>query len=385
MSFDDLDPERLRLRLGAKWHGHGPDALPAWVAEMDYPIAEPIRDVIGRALDNDDFGYPIWPHEMGLPEAFCERMRERYGWSPDSARVEALSDVVQGLYVSLLAYSAPGDGVLVQTPVYPPFLASVRETGRRLLASPLVDTGDHFAIDFEHLAHVGRDARVLMLCHPHNPTGRVFTRVELELLGELALERDWLVLSDEIHADLTYAGPPFIPFAALGPEIAARTVTLTSATKAFNIAGLRCAIAHFGTAALRDRFNAACLPHARGGLGILGQHCTKAAWQHGGAWLDSVKSLLDDQRHFLLAELGRRLPEAVVRLPEATYLAWLDLRQLELPAPPAAFFRERARVVLSHGATFGAGFEGYARLNFATSRRILTEILERIVSAARDR
>lgn len=384
MSFDDLDIALLRRRRSAKWQcreSDESDELPAWVAEMDYPIAPPIRAVIERALDNHDYGYPVWAHDMGLPEAFCERMRERYGWSTEPTRVEFLSDVVQGLYVGLLAYTSPGDGVLIQTPVYPPFLQSVRETGRRLLTSPLHDTGQHFGIDFEQLRDVSRDVRVLMLCHPHNPTGRVFGRPELERLAALALERQWLVISDEIHADLTYADTEFVPFAALGPEIAERTVTLTSATKAFNIAGLRCAVAHFGSRALRDRFNAAVVPHARGGLGILGQYCTRAAWKEGDAWLDGVKATLDGHRRFVVGELRRKLPDVGVYLPEATYLAWLDFRKLDLQLPPAAFLRQHARVILSDGALFGAGFEGYARLNFATSRPILTEILERIVRA----
>ncbi len=383
MSFEDLDTARLRCRVSEKWRRHGGEILPAWVAEMDFPLAEPIRDVLTAAVDNHDFGYPPWPHEMGLPRAFAERMQARYGWHADPDRVEVLSDVVQGITLGLLAYTAPGDAVLVQTPIYPPFLGSVRQTGRRLVTSALIDGGGGFEIDFEHLREVSQGAKVLLLCHPHNPTGRVFTRAELGALAELAVERDWLVLSDEIHADLTFSGQSFVPFAALGPEIAARTVTLTSASKAFNIAGLRCAVAHFGTRALHERFNAVLPPHVRGGLGILGLYCTLAAWQSGGAWLEQVRSTLDGHRHWLLQQFKARLPQAVVHLPEATYLAWLDLRKLELPTSPAAFFHERARVALSDGAAFGGeDFRGYARLNYATSRAILSEILERIFHAA---
>jgi cysteine-S-conjugate beta-lyase len=381
MDLDDLDAERLKLRLSIKWQHYGPDCLPAWVAEMDFPIAEPIRAVLERALEHHDFGYPQECNSIGLPELFAERMQKRYEWQLEPGRVEILNDVVQGLYVALLAYTQPGEGVLVQTPVYPPFLHSVRETGRRLLASPLRDNGERYEADPAELRAVAPQARVLLLCNPQNPTGRVFSRAELTELAELALERDWIVVSDEIHADLTFPGSEFVPFASLGPEVAARTVTLTSATKAFNIAGLRCAIAHFGTPLLQQRFNAAVLPHVRGGVGILGQYCTKAAWQSGEPWLSAVKHRLDENRRWLVGELQRSLPGVRVHAPEATYLAWLDLRQLGLRGSPTAFFRDHARVALSDGAWFGEGFEAYARFNFATSKAILAQIVERMAAA----
>jgi cystathionine beta-lyase len=385
MSFDDLDPERLGRRLSEKWQRYGAGVLPAWVAEMDYPIAPAIRAVIERAIEHDDFGYPAWRHARVVPEAFAERMQRRFGWRAEAARVEMLSDVVQGLYIALLAFTVAGDGVLVQTPIYPPFLSSVKETGRRLVPSPLVDAGDRLGIDFNALRAASPGVRALMLCHPHNPTGRVFTRAELEGLAALAIEHDWVVLSDEIHADLTHPGQVFIPFAALGPEVAERTVTFSSATKAFNIAGLRCAVVHFGSRALQARFDGALPEHARGGVGILGQHCTEAAWRASDEWLEQVKRSLDVQRHWLVEALRARLPEARVCLPEATYLAWLDLRALALQPSPAEFFRRQARVALSDGAFFGAGFEGHARLNFATSPALLGEIVERMVGAVRAR
>jgi cystathionine beta-lyase len=385
MSFDDLDPERLTRRLSEKWQRYGAGVLPAWVAEMDYPIAPAIRAVIERALELDDFGYPAWRHARVVPEAFAERMLRRFGWRAEAARVSVLSDVVQGLYIGLLAFTGAGDGVLMQTPIYPPFLSCVKDTGRRLVARPLVDTGDRLGIDFDALRAACAGVRALMLCHPHNPTGRVFTRAELEGLAALAIEHDWVVLSDEIHADLAHPGHPFIPFAALGPEVAERTVTFSSATKAFNIAGLRCAVAHFGSRALQARFDAALPEHVRGGIGILGQHCTEAAWQASDAWLEQVKSSLAVQRHWLVETLRARLPEARVYLPEATYLAWLDLDALGLEPSPAEFFRKHARVALSDGAFFGAGFERCARLNFATSPALLSEIVERMIDAVRAR
>ncbi|HKO91824.1 MAG TPA: aminotransferase class I/II-fold pyridoxal phosphate-dependent enzyme, partial [Polyangiaceae bacterium] len=184
-----------------------------------------------------------------------------------------------------------------------------------------------------------------------------------------------------IHADLTFPEQTFLPFASLGPELAERTVTLTSASKAFNIAGLRCAFAHFGSAELQARFNACAPPHVRGGVGILGQHCTLAAWRSGDPWLDEVKRTLDANRRFLVRELRRAAPQLGVQLPEATYLAWLDCERLALPVSPARHFLEHARVALSDGAHFGPGFERCVRLNFGTSPGILAQILQRLLAA----
>jgi cysteine-S-conjugate beta-lyase len=381
---EDLDAERLQRRLSEKWRRY-PAMLPAWVAEMDYPIAPAIRAVLERAIELNDFGYPAGRDERDVPEAFAERMRQRFGWNAEAERVLVLSDVVQGLYLALLAFTAPGDGVLVQTPIYPPFFSCVRETGRRLLASPLVDLGGRHGIDFDRLRAEAPGVRALLLCHPHNPTGRCFTRAELEGLAELALEHDWVVLSDEIHADLTHPGHAFVPFAALGPELAERTITFSSASKAFNIAGLRCALAHFGSDERVAAFERVLPRHARGGVGILSQHATVAAWREGEAWLDEVRAALDARRKQLIEQLRLQLPEARVYLPDATYLAWLDLRALELAPSPAEFFRRNARVALSDGRYFGEGFEGYARINFATSGALLGEIIERMAAAVRAR
>ena len=348
-------------------------------------MAPAIRAVLERAIELDDFGYPAVRDQHAVPAAFAERMLQRFGWAADAPRVVVLSDVVQGLYLGLLAFTAPGDGVLIQTPIYPPFLKSVADTGRRTVTSALVDTGTQLGIDFDHLRSVSDGVRVLLLCHPHNPTGRVFTRAELEGLAALAIERDWLVFSDEIHADLTHSEGTFVPFASLGPEVAARTITLTSATKAFNIAGLRCAVAHFGTRALQTRFNHALPEHVRGGIGILGQHCTVAAWQ-AGRWLaEEVSASLDMQRHGCSASFGRscRKRRCTCRRPRIS--GGSTCARSCSSRTPAEFFRRQARVALFDGHFFGDGFEQHARLNFATSPALLGEIIERMARAVRTR
>jgi cystathionine beta-lyase len=383
--LERLDLARLRRRRGEKWQLYPPDVLPAWVAEMDFPLAAPIRRVLEDALEADDLGYPINPRPQDLPTVFAERMAARFGWRVDPQRVEVLTDVVQGLYVALDRFAAPGEGVVVQTPVYPPFLHAVRETGRRLVESPLVAGAARFELDLDGLrAALDPDTRVLLLCHPQNPTGRVFGRRELEALAELVLRHQLVVVSDEIHADLAYPEQRHVPFAALGPEVEARTITLTSATKAFNIPGLRCALAHFGSAELQRRFLS--LPrHVRGGIGSLGLAATAAAWRESQPWLDAVLARLDANRALVAEFVRTALPGVGHRPPEASYLAWLDCRALGLGASPQRFFLERAKVALSAGEAFGRPGEGFVRLNFATPPALLGEILERMAKALRER
>ena len=384
--IDDLDVKSLQSRVTEKWNTYPGDTLAAWVAEMDFPVAEPIRRVLKRAVDHSDIGYPIEPRATGIVEAFAERMETRFDWSVEPRRVEVLSEVVQGLYIALLSYAAPNEGAVVQTPIYPPFLQSVEETGRRLVENRLLETPDGYEIDFDRLrADADASTRVFLLCNPHNPSGRVFTRKELETLAELACERDWVVVTDEIHGDLVFPGNEFIPFGSLSPEVAKRTLTLTSASKAFNIPGLRCAVAHFGSRELHDQFNAAHPRHVRGGIGTLGLYASIAAWRYSQPWLDQVVPLLDSNRRLLAQYLDTHIPQIVHRIPQATYLAWLDCRALELAPNPAAFFLEKGRVALSTGGLFGTGFEGYVRLNFATSAAILEQVLDRMRQALQNR
>jgi cystathionine beta-lyase len=375
--LDALDVEDLRARQGEKWALYPPEVIPAWVADMDYPVAEPIQRVLRRAVAISDVGYAVDPDKTGLREVFVERMESRYGWKVPVEQVELLTDVVQGIYVALQVYSEPGDGVIIQTPIYPPFLHAVADTRRRLLENPLVQGRGRYELDLDGLRRAAAEAKVLLLCNPHNPTGRVFTRDELESIAEIALSSDLIVVSDEIHQDLVYPGRRHIPFATLGPEVAARTLTLTSATKAFSIAGLRCALAAFGSDDLKRRFQS--IPrHVLGGMGALGVRATIAAWRHSGPWLKRVLAHLERNRDHLAAFIRDRWPAIRFFPPEATYLVWLDCRALELDEEPARFFLKKARVALSQGKLFGAPGEGFVRLNFATSRPILDEVLGRM-------
>jgi cysteine-S-conjugate beta-lyase len=382
--FDAVDLERLAARRCAKWSRYGPDVIAAWVADMDFPVAEPVRTALHRAVDDSDLGYPGRADEGPLPGLFAARMAERHGWEVDPSLVTVISDVVQGIELAIGGLSDPGDGVVIQPPVYPPFFAAVEEMGRRLVENPLLPGPARPEVDLDGLRRaVERSehrARILLLCNPHNPTGRVLGRDELAAVAGVALEHDLWIVSDEIHADLVFPGSTHVPTATLGPEVARRTVTLTSASKAFNVAGLRCAVAAFGSEEARRRFS--WVPaHVRGGLGSLGLLATEAAWTEGQPWLDAALAYLDGNRRLLGRLVADRLPSVGHQSPEATYLAWLDCRQLDLPGGPYEFFLRHAGVGLSDGRDFGRPGLGHVRLNFATSRTLLTEVVDRMARA----
>ena len=375
-----LTPDELRARKGGKWRMFPGDVVPAFVAEMDFKVAPAIQAAIKEFVDRQDYGYGQWADPEALFEAFAAWMSRRHGWQPDPATTIATSDVVQALVAMIEAFSARGEGVIAQTPVYPPFLMSIKWTGRRLVENALVDGGTRFVLDLEGLERAAPDASILLVCNPQNPTGRVFDRGELETIVGLAERHDLTIVSDEIHADLVYPGHKHIALETVG-RAAERTITLTSATKGFNIPGLRTAVAHFGTADLKARFDASFAEHLLGGPNRIGLAATIAAWRDGETWLETVMGYLDRNR--------RRVAEWAAEqgighhMPEATYLAWLDCRHLA-PADettPHQHFLERARVALSNGADFGTPGQGHVRLNFATSAEVLEEILGRLAGA----
>jgi len=384
-ALDSLTATEMHGSSLIKWRLFGDEVLPAWVADMDFPVAPPIHRAIQDLVARHDFGYHLVPLSPSLRAALVSRMADRFSWQIEPQRVMPLVNVVQGLDVCVLLHSQRGEGVVLQTPIYPPFLAAVERSGRRVDESVLVRGAHRYEIDFDHLrSKIEPDTRLILLCNPHNPTGRVFEREELLALGELALDHDLIVVSDEIHADLTFPEHRHIPFAALSPELAERTITLTSATKSFNLAGLPCAFAIFGSDRLQQPFRD-LPPHALGHPGILDDAATCTAWTEGQPWLDVVLAYLLENRELVMDFFASRMPDLQVLPPEATYMAWLDCRDLGLPSDPFDFFLEHGRVALTGGNEFGAPGKGFVRLNFATSRTILLEILERMETAVRRR
>jgi len=386
ISFE-LSQSALQARRNAKWNQYDADVIPAFVADMDFAVAAPIQAAIERIVRDRDYGYPLREGERAdrlVAKAFVKRMKSRCGWELSPDLVMPVADLMQGTYATILAFSDPGDGVVLQVPNYPPFRDAINSTGRRLLALPMRDDGTRYVFDMTELEKlVDRRTRIFVLCNPQNPTGRVFSRDELLALGRFAIEHDLIVISDEIHSDLVYPGQQHIPFASLGPDIAGRTVTLNSATKSFNIPGLRCALVAFGTEALRDRFHKRIPAKLTGSANIVGADATVAAWEECQPWLDAVMDHLLKARNRVKDVLAAEAPEIQLHAPEATYLAWLDCRKLGLSTSAFQFFLNKARIGFSAGETFDPDCTQYVRFNFATSMPILDEILERVVSATR--
>lgn len=382
-----LSEPTLRARRNSKWNQYHADVLPAFVAEMDFSVARPIQSAIERIVREGDYGYPMRDGQRAdraVANAFVNRMKSRHDWELSPDLIVPMADLVQGTYAPILAFSDPGDGVILQTPNYPPFRDAIDATARKLLPLPMRDQGDRYAFDMDELKSlVTKDTRIFVLCNPQNPTGRVFSRDELLALGCFVIEHDLIVISDEIHSDLVYPGRRHIPFASLGPEIAARTVTLNSATKSFNIPGLRCALMAFGSEGLKSRFHRRIPLKLTGSGNIIGIDATVTAWNECQPWLDAVMGHLLKARDRVREVLAAEAPEILFHAPEATYLAWLDCSRFRLSTSAYQFFLGDARVALSAGETFDPACTRFVRLNFATSMPILNEILGRMISATR--
>src|SRR3984957_17800071 len=378
----DFDVATLRARRTNKWHKFPDDVLPAWVADMDFGVAPSIAAALSRLTRDQEYGYAA--REGVLAAAFVRRMEQRFGWHTDPADTLAIGDLVQASFSSVMAFSEPGDAVLLQLPSYPPFMRAIEDTGRRLIANPMRDNGARWVLDLAaYEASPDPRLRMLIFCHPQNPTGRAYSRAELESVADFAIRHDLTVVSDEIHADIVYPGNKHIPLASLSPEIAARTITITSATKSFNIPALRCAVMHFGAPALKARFFERIPARLLGSPGVTGVDATIAAWDDGQPWLDEILAQLQANRDWLVQTIGAELPGVTMRSPEATYLAWLDCSALALPCPAGQFFLDRARVCLNSGESFGAQYANFARLNFASPAPVLHEVVGRMAEAVR--
>lgn len=376
--FDSLTAEKLRSKACAKWQNYPADVLPLWVADMDFPVSDKIKDALRAYADSDNFGYPAMDGHPGVKEATLKRLSERHGWTLEAKDLSLINGIVPGLFLSVMALSSAQDEVIVPSPIYGPFKMAIEMTGRKGVFVPLLEPD--YELDFDALEKsVTPASRILMLCNPHNPVGRVFRRDELEKLADFALRHRLWVVSDELHSDLIFSGHKHIPFATLGHEIAQRTLTLFGPTKTFNIAGLKIGFAAAQNPELLNRFETV-------GAGLMGkpnvfaQTALVAAFNEGDAWLNETLSYLEANRDFIGEYLKTHLPQIGYRAAEGTYLAWLDMRKLELENPEA-FALEQAKVALNNGAWFGPGGEGFLRLNFATSRGILSEALERLKTA----
>lgn len=392
--LERLSLAELRTRTSMKWRAHPADVLPLWVAEMDVCLAEPIERALTDAIARGDTGYPV-----GGPyaEAYTRFAARRWAWDgADPARMAIVADVMLGIVEVLRLVTERGDTVVVSAPVYPPFFAFVEHDGRQIAQAPLGSDG---RVDLAALAEAFAAARAkgtgvaYLMSNPHNPTGVVHSREELEAIAALAGEYGVRVVSDEIHAPLVLPGTEFTPYLSVAG--AGDAFAVTSASKAFNLAGLKAALIIAGPGAAEDlRRLPEEVSHGPSHLGILAH---TAALDHAEPWLDALVDGLAANRDLLARLLADQLPEVAYRPPQGTYLAWLDCRALGLHDPtatgapgvvsdldgPARFFLDHARVALSSGHVFGAGGAGHVRLNFATSQAVLTEAVTRMADAVR--
>jgi cystathionine beta-lyase len=363
-----------------KWNYYDQDVLPLWVADMDFVSPQPVVQALIERAQQEVFGYPR--ENETLKEVIRQRQEQRYGWQVPPESVVLLPGVVTGFHVACHMLAPGQDGVLVQTPVYPPILEAWSTNGLLNHSMQLTQQADgSYAIDWEAFeAAITSQTRLFILCNPHNPVGRVFHKDELERMADICLRHDILICSDEIHADLLFPGSRHIPIASLDPEIARRTITLVAPSKTFNIAGLHCSAAIIPDADLRERY----LKARKGLVGwidIMAQTAALAAYRSGQEWLDQVLDYMNANRQFLYDTVNRELAGISMAMPEGTYLAWLDCRAAGIPGNPYQFFLEQARVGLNDGSAFGPGGDGFVRLNFACPRAILVEALERMQRA----
>lgn len=382
--IDALPIAELRKRGSTKWATHPQDVLPLFVAESDFPLAPAVTDVLRRAVELGDTGYTPPPAKHGLIPTFVAFAERRMGWSVAEQRVRTTTDVITGVVEILRATVAPGERVIINTPVYPPFTEAIVEAGCAVDTVPLQRIDGVWTLDLAGIERAfAAGARGLLLCNPHNPTGTVPSKDELATIAKLAARYGAVVVSDEIHAPLVYDETVFTPFLTASEEAASVGYTVTSASKAYNLAGLKCAMmvtASDATTAVVDNLPVE-VEWRTGYFGVLANRAALSA--DSDAWIDAVRARLDLNRQLLQDLLAQHLSDALYTIPAAGYLAWIDVSAYEWGThDPAAHVLEHARVAVNPGESFGVPGKGHIRVNFATSPEILTEAFERIGALA---
>jgi cystathionine beta-lyase len=368
----------LRRRTSTKWRTYPGDVLPAFVAEMDFDLAAPVRRAVTDALAIGDCGYA---HKGALGEAYAAFAAGRLGWAPDPGRVFPIPDVMTGLAEVIGAVTPPGSGIVINPPVYPPFWFRFGFYGRRIIEAPMArGTAGRYELDPAAIEQALSDpgAAAYLLCSPHNPTGNVWSAAQLEMVADLCQRHGVALLVDEIHAPLALPGAAFVPFGSLDHDMTGQAFVFTSASKGWNIPGLKCGLAiagsDAGAALLEERWEALLAAH----LGVL---ATVAAFTDGLPWLDAVRGQLDQNRVLLATLLHEHLPAVGYAPPQASFLAWLDCRDLGLGDDPAGVFLDKGRVAVSGGTNFGSQGRGFVRLNIGTSPELIADAVRRMAAA----
>ncbi|WP_324011599.1 MULTISPECIES: MalY/PatB family protein [unclassified Microbacterium] len=374
--LDALPLETLRTRTSTKWATYPADVLPLFVAETDFPLAPAISQALSAAVERGDTGYV--PPRTRYPEAFAGFASRRYGWEVDPARVRTTCDVMMGVAEAIRAVAGPGEGVIVTPPVYPPFFAVHEESATEAIRVPLVRTDAGWQLDLDGIdAAFAAGAKAILLCNPHNPTGTVHAREALAELAEIAARHGAWVISDEIHAPLVLPGAEYTPFLAASETAAEVGIALTSASKAFNLAGLKCA--HFVTASDAAHAVVSRIPmEVEWRTGLFGILAGIAAFEDGDGWLDALIARLDANRALLADLLAEHVPGARYLPGDAGFLAWVDLGALGWGDDPSRRILKDAKVALNPGPSFGAEGAGFARINYGTGPEILEAAIRRI-------
>lgn len=384
--FDELI-DRKNTR-SYKWDQVGPmfgneDILPLWVADMDFPSPPAVQEALKKRVELGAYGYAIRTDEY--LDSIMSWFGRKHGWSLQREWIADSPSVVTSLSLAIEQFTAPGDKVVIQAPVYYPFYDVVKTNDRELALNPLVIRNGHYEMDMDHLESLFKDgAQMILLCNPHNPGGRVWSREELEALGALCLRYGVTVVSDEIHCDLVYPGYEYVPFASLSPELADITITCLAATKTFNLPGL-----HTSFMVVSNREMKAKLDKRIKTLSIhmshhFAQEAVVAAYNESEDWLDELMVYIEGNLNYALSYLAEHLPEAKPMKPEATYLLWLDCRALGLDKNGLKqLMYEKAKVAFNEGSTFGTEGEGWLRINLACPRFVLEKALQQFCSAAK--
>lgn len=359
--------------------GRDVDVLPLWVADMDFQAPKPVLDALQNAVSHGIFGYSEVKGEYF--DALYRWFDSRFEWQPKSEWLVKTPGVVFALAMAVRALTKEGDSVLIQPPVYYPFFEVIRDNNRKIVESPLLLTDGHYEIDFDDLEEkiASRNVKLFLLCSPHNPVGRVWTKEELQKLGELCDRYHVFVVADEIHCELVYEGHDYTPFASLSKRFRQNSVTCVSPSKAFNLAGLQIANIIAADEGVRRRIDRAININEVCDVNPFGVIATIAAYNEGGAWLDALRKYLWENYEYLCRFFEQRLPQYPVLPLEGTYLVWIDCRASSIGSDATTLrLQEEQKLMVNSGTLYGPGGEGFIRLNIACPRTLLADGLERI-------
>lgn len=360
------------------------DVLPMWIADMDFTAPPAVVEALKSKVEQQVYGYYI--RDEAVYQAAASWLERRHGWEAAHEWVINANGVVSSINIAILALTAPGDQIIIQPPIYPPFFSSVSKNGREIVENPLKYENGNYYFDFADLEKkLTPRVKMLLLSSPHNPVGRVWTKDELQQLGEICLRHNVIIISDEIHGDLVFQGHKHIPLATLSPELAKQTITCISPSKTFNLAGLYTSFMVIPDREKRREISILLEKLDISRSNLFGLAAAQAAYESGDDWLDALLVYLEGNADFLVQYITANIPEVRVSKPEGTYLAWLDFRGLFNAADVQPFLIQQAKVGLNDGSTFGKQGEGFARLNFGCPRALLQEGLDRIARAMRGR